>query len=91
MEKMIHVSVIIPAHNEEKYVKRCIASIRRSACAFKGNVEIIVVCNRCRTTDSAVLVLTTNFGLDVKALLEWNVETSGDVSFCCSSVCVGCI
>ena len=47
MEKKIHVSVIVPAHNEEKYVKRCIASIRRSACAFKGNVEIIVVCNRC--------------------------------------------
>ena len=47
MKKMIHVSVIIPAHNEDKYVQRCIASIRRSACAFKGNVEIIVVCNRC--------------------------------------------
>ena len=42
-----HISVIIPAHNEEKYIKRCIDSIKRSAEMFPGNVEIIVVCNRC--------------------------------------------
>ena len=47
MSEKIHVSVIVPAHNEEKYVKRCIDSIKESASAFKGNVEIIVVCNRC--------------------------------------------
>ena len=51
----IHVSVIIPAHNEEKYVERCIASIKESAEHFGGNVEIIVVCNRCtdRTAELA--------------------------------------
>ena len=43
----VHVSVIIPAHNEEKYVKRCIHSIKRAAEHFGGVVEIIVVCNRC--------------------------------------------
>ena len=42
-----HISVVIPAHNEEKYIARCIRSIRKSASLFKGNVEIIVVCNRC--------------------------------------------
>lgn len=42
-----HISIIIPAHNEEKYIVRCIHSIRNSASRFKGNVEIIVVCNRC--------------------------------------------
>ena len=42
-----HISVIIPAHNEEKYIARCIRSIKKSASLFKGNVEIIVVCNRC--------------------------------------------
>ncbi len=26
-----HVSVIVPAHNEEKYVKRCIESIKKAA------------------------------------------------------------
>jgi len=47
MKEKIHVSVIVPAHNEEKYVKRCIDSIKEAASHFKGNVEIIVVCNRC--------------------------------------------
>lgn len=42
-----HISVIIPAHNEEKYIGRCICSIRKAAHHFKGNVEVIVVCNRC--------------------------------------------
>ena len=41
------VSVIIPAHNEEKYVKRCIMSIRRAMESYQGETEIIVVCNRC--------------------------------------------
>lgn len=56
MNEKIHVSVIIPAHNEEKYVKRCIDSIKEAASAFKGNVEIIVVCNRCtdRTEEIAL-------------------------------------
>ena len=47
MSEKIHVSVVVPAHNEEKYVKRCIDSICESANKFKGNVEIIIVCNRC--------------------------------------------
>lgn len=47
MDRKIHVSVIVPAHNEEKYVKRCIDSIKESASHFKGNVETIIVCNRC--------------------------------------------
>lgn len=42
-----HISVIIPAHNEEKYIKRCIESIKRADSVFPGNIEIIVVCNRC--------------------------------------------
>lgn len=48
-------SVIIPAHNEEKYVVRCINSVQRSARYFGGKVEIIVVCNRCtdRTAELA--------------------------------------
>ena len=41
------VSVIIPAHNEEKYVKRCIRSIRQAGKCYEGEIEIIVVCNRC--------------------------------------------
>lgn len=43
-------TVVIPAHNEEKYVARCISSVRSAAKCYGGSVEIIVVCNRC--TDS---------------------------------------
>ena len=42
-----HISVVIPAHNEEKYIARCIRSIKKAEAGFKGKVEIIVVCNRC--------------------------------------------
>ena len=50
-----HISVIIPAHNEEKYIRRCIHSIKKADERFKGNTEIIVVCNRCtdRTAEIA--------------------------------------
>ena len=46
-------SVVIPAHNEEKYVRRCIRSIKKAAEACGGETEIIVVCNRC-TDDTAI-------------------------------------
>ena len=52
------VSVVIPAHNEEKYVKRCIDSVRRSADEYGGSVEIIVVCNRC--TDKTAEISRAN-------------------------------
>lgn len=41
------VSVVIPAHNEEKYIERCIRSIWNAAENYNGKTEIIVVCNRC--------------------------------------------
>lgn len=41
------ISVVIPAHNEEKYAARCIRSVKRSASVCGCPVEIIVVCNRC--------------------------------------------
>ena len=56
MSNNITVSVIIPAHNEERYVVRCINSVNRAAERVKCGVEIIVVCNRCtdRTAELAV-------------------------------------
>ena len=64
MSEKILVSVIIPAHNEEKYVKRCIDSIHASASKFKGKVEIIVVCNRC--TDRTEQIALENGAVVVK-------------------------
>ena len=48
------ISVIIPAHNEEKYIKRCIDSIKDADRVFSGNTEIIVVCNRCTDKTSEI-------------------------------------
>jgi len=41
------VTVVVPAHNEEKYVARCIRSVREAERYCGKTVEIIVVCNRC--------------------------------------------
>ena len=48
-------TVVVPAHNEEKYVARCIRSIKTAARYYGGSVESIVVCNRCtdRTAEIA--------------------------------------
>jgi glycosyltransferase involved in cell wall biosynthesis len=55
MSKDITVSIVIPAHNEEKYVVRCIDNAKIAASKVKCGVEIIVVCNRCtdRTAELA--------------------------------------
>ncbi|MCR4758744.1 MAG: glycosyltransferase [Oscillospiraceae bacterium] len=52
---MKSISVIIPAHNEEKYAARCIGSVKAAAKHYGGEVEIIVACNRCtdRTAEIA--------------------------------------
>ena len=56
MSDNIKVSVIVPAHNEEKYVGRCIESVKQAAARVKCGVEVIVVCNRCtdRTAEIAL-------------------------------------
>ena len=48
-------SVIIPAHNEEKYIGKCLQSVK-SAAKYVGDAktEIIVVANRC--TDKTVAI-----------------------------------
>ena len=43
----IKFSIIIPAHNEEKYIGRCLDSVTAAAEPYKEQVEIIVVLNRC--------------------------------------------
>ena len=55
MNAAAKVSVIIPAHNEEKYVVCCIDSVKAAAARVSCGVEIIVVCNRCtdRTAELA--------------------------------------
>ncbi|MFJ5766372.1 glycosyltransferase [Lysinibacillus sp. NPDC093210] len=51
----IKFSVVIPAHNEEKYIGNCLESIAKASQFIKDQVEIIVVLNRCtdKTEDIA--------------------------------------
>ncbi len=50
------VSIIIPAHNEESYIARCIESVKKAANVYGGIVEIIVVCNRCTDCTAEIAV-----------------------------------
>ncbi len=43
----IKFSIIIPAHNEEKLIGRCLDSITAASVPYKNQVEVIVVLNRC--------------------------------------------
>jgi glycosyltransferase involved in cell wall biosynthesis len=40
-------SIIIPAHNEEKLISKCLTSIIQAKNAIQDEVEIVVVLNRC--------------------------------------------
>lgn len=41
------ISIVIPAHNEENYIGRCLASIASQSVSADVQIETIVVLNRC--------------------------------------------
>jgi len=43
----LNYSIIIPAHNEQSLLPGCLDSIAAAAQCFRGQVEVIVVLNRC--------------------------------------------
>lgn len=47
LQKDVKFSIIIPAHNEEKYIRKCLDSIAKASVAYKEQTEVIVVLNRC--------------------------------------------
>lgn len=47
-------SVVIPAHNEERFIEDCLASIRKAREGFSGSVEVIVCLNRCTDNTEAI-------------------------------------
>jgi Glycosyltransferases, probably involved in cell wall biogenesis len=55
-EQDLKFSIVIPAYNEEKLIKRCLDSIFAASAPYKGQVEVIVVLNRCtdRTEEIAL-------------------------------------
>jgi glycosyltransferase involved in cell wall biosynthesis len=50
----MEISVVIPAHNEEKYIGRCLSSITNQLLPQGLQVETIVVLNRCTDETEAV-------------------------------------
>jgi glycosyltransferase involved in cell wall biosynthesis len=51
---MDKISVIIPAHNEEKYIGKCLDSIRAAESQIGMPVEIVVSLNRCTDKTEAI-------------------------------------
>ena len=48
-------SVIIPAHNEEKYIGKCLEAIKEAAESVSPRrVQVIVVANRCTDSTAAI-------------------------------------
>jgi glycosyltransferase involved in cell wall biosynthesis len=43
----VKFSIIVPAHNEERFLPACLESIEQAAVRYPGEVEVIVVLNRC--------------------------------------------
>ncbi|OPA73528.1 glycosyl transferase family 2 [Paenibacillus selenitireducens] len=43
----VKFSILIPAHNEEHYIPKCLQSIATAALPFPNQVEVIVILNRC--------------------------------------------
>ena len=64
------ISVIIPAHNEEKYITRCLESINAQQLPQGMQVETIVVLNRCtdKTKEIALSLGATVVSDDSKNL-----------------------
>lgn len=71
-DQQIKFSVIIPARNEEKYIGRCLDSLAAAAKAYPGQVEVIVMINRCtdRTADIAESYGAITLPIDNKNLSQ---------------------
>lgn len=70
------LSVIIPAHNEEKYIEHAITSVHQAAQRCSSDVEIIVVANRC--SDSTA-ILAKEMGALVIANEHKNISATKNI------------
>lgn len=57
LQKDVKFSIIIPAHNEEKYIRKCLDSIAKASVAYKEQTEVIVVLNRCTDKTEEIITL----------------------------------
>ena len=70
------ISIIVPVHNEEKYIKECIASI--IGADFEGSKEIIVVDDGSK--DRTARVIQENFGNKVKLIKQKHSGKSDSIN-----------
>ena len=83
---MMSVAVIIPAHDEEVALRRCLAALARQS--YPGEVEVIVVANGCRDATAEVALesralLPPNFTLDLIELpvaAKWQALNAADAA-----------
>lgn len=68
----IKFSIIVPAHNEEKEISKCLESIKAAAAPYGEQAEIIVVLNRCtdRTEEIALAYGCTTIKNDDRNLAK---------------------
>jgi len=50
----VKISVVIPAHNEQDYILKCIQSVNAASEKFSGEVEVVVCINRCTDTTQQI-------------------------------------
>ncbi|MCZ6835713.1 MAG: glycosyltransferase family 2 protein [Planctomycetota bacterium] len=78
------LSVIIPAHNEEAMIDRCVESLRTQA---YPNLELIFVCDRC--TDGTVEILRKHAALDDRLVIIENESCPDDWAGKCNAARLG--
>ena len=89
------ISVVIPAHNEEKQIAKCLCSIRTASMKLpEGSVEMIIIADRCtdRTEEIArdfdCLVVKNNNEMTLSALINMGVlVASGKILLILSPDC----
>lgn len=67
-EKDVKFSIIIPAHNEEKYIGKYLDSIVKASEAYKEQTEVIVVLNRC--TDKTEEIAKSYHCITLKIMIK---------------------
>lgn len=53
---MMKLSIIIPARDEERHIRSCLEAVKRASARYPGEVETIVVLNRCTDGTEAIVV-----------------------------------
>ena len=76
------ISVVIPAHNEEKYIGKCLKSIKIAAREISDRVEMVVVANRCTDRTAAIAkrygaVVVENSDKCISSIRNAGVRASG--------------